>query len=77
MFRAVLLVLVTVVFTMSMEAAVKVEKIEYKGWKNCYRVATGEIEFIVIGDVGPRINNPQINGFNDFLNIFVSTNRQI
>jgi len=31
------------------------EKIEYKGWKNCYRLANGQIELIVTGDVGPRI----------------------
>ena len=36
-------------------AAVKVEKIEYKGWRNCYRVSNGEVELIVTGDVGPRI----------------------
>src|SRR5215813_14779096 len=36
-------------------AAVRVEKTEYKGWKNCYRVSNGEIEAIVTGDVGPRI----------------------
>jgi hypothetical protein len=36
-------------------AAVKVEKTEYKGWPNCYRVSNGEIELIVTGDVGPRI----------------------
>jgi hypothetical protein len=36
-------------------AAVTVQKIEYKGWKNCYRVANGEVELVVTGDVGPRI----------------------
>lgn len=36
-------------------AAVRVEKTEYKGWKNCYRISNGEIEAIVTGDVGPRI----------------------
>ncbi len=36
-------------------AGVKVEKTEYKGWPNCYRVSNGEIELIVTGDVGPRI----------------------
>ena len=36
-------------------AAVRVEKSEYKGWKNCYRISNGEIEAIVTGDVGPRI----------------------
>jgi hypothetical protein len=35
--------------------AVKVEKTEYKGWSNCYRVTNGEIELIVTADVGPRI----------------------
>lgn len=40
---------------MSAAAAVKVEKTEYKGWKNCYRVTNGEIEAIVTADVGPRI----------------------
>jgi len=36
-------------------AAVKVDKVEYKGWHNCYRVTNGEIEAIVTYDVGPRI----------------------
>jgi hypothetical protein len=36
-------------------AAVRVEKSEYKGWKNCYRITNGEIEAIVTADVGPRI----------------------
>ena len=40
---------------MSVQAAVKVEKVEYKGWHNCYRVTNGEIEAIVTADVGPRI----------------------
>ena len=41
--------------TMNLVAAVEVGKTEYKGWKNCYRVANGEVELIVTGDVGPRI----------------------
>lgn len=36
-------------------AAVRVEKTEYKGWPNCYRVSNGEIELVVTGDVGPRV----------------------
>ena len=36
-------------------AAVRVEKTEYAGWKNCYRVSNGEVELIVTADVGPRI----------------------
>ena len=41
--------------SMSATAAVKVDKVEYKGWKNCYRVSNGEIEAIVTSDVGPRV----------------------
>lgn len=40
---------------MNSQAAVKVEKTEYKGWPNCYRVSNGEIELVVTGDVGPRV----------------------
>jgi hypothetical protein len=36
-------------------AAVRVEKINYKGWPNCYRITNGEIEAVVTGDIGPRI----------------------
>lgn len=35
--------------------AIQLEKLEYKGWQNCYRVSNGEVELIVTGDVGPRI----------------------
>jgi hypothetical protein len=36
-------------------ASVSVQKVEYKGWKDCYRISNGEVELIVTGDVGPRI----------------------
>lgn len=36
-------------------ADVKVDKVDYKGWHNCYRVTNGEAELIVTGDVGPRV----------------------
>jgi hypothetical protein len=42
-------------FAMTASAAVKVEKTEYKGWPNCYRVSNGEVELIVTADVGPRV----------------------
>src|SRR5580693_524463 len=55
MLRTILPVLLVLFATTNMIATVKVEKVEYKGWKNCYRVANGEIELIVTGDVGPRV----------------------
>lgn len=41
--------------TMSATAAVKIEKTNYKGWPNCYRVSNGEVELVVTSDIGPRI----------------------
>jgi hypothetical protein len=40
---------------MALSAAVQVEKIDYKGWPNSYRVSNGEVELVVTGDVGPRV----------------------
>ena len=52
---ALLLLLLPVISTRNVSAEVKVEKTEYKGWRNCYRVSNGEVEVIVTGDVGPRV----------------------
>ncbi len=35
--------------------AVKIEKTQYRGWPNCYRLSNGEVELVVTTDVGPRI----------------------
>ena len=53
--RVLLLALCSALLTVNMNAKVSVEKVEYKGWRNCYRVSNGEIELIVTGDVGPRV----------------------
>jgi hypothetical protein len=34
---------------------VKIEKTEWLGWPNCYRIGNGLMELIVTSDVGPRI----------------------
>jgi len=31
------------------------EKVNYGGWENCYRLANNQVELIVTGDVGPRV----------------------
>ena len=31
------------------------EKVNYKGWENCYKLTNGKIELVVTTDVGPRI----------------------
>ena len=33
----------------------KIEKMEYKGWPNCYRLSNNLIDLVVTTDVGPRI----------------------
>jgi hypothetical protein len=40
---------------MTLSAAVKIEKIQYRGWPNCYRISNGEVDLIVTTDVGPRV----------------------
>jgi len=52
---ALLLLLLPLISGLNTIAEIKVEKTEYKGWKNCYRVSNGEVELIVTGDVGPRV----------------------
>ncbi len=31
------------------------EKLKYKGWKNCYRISNDYLKIIITGDIGPRI----------------------
>ena len=47
--------LIASALTISMDAAVKIEKIQYRGWPNCYRISNGEADLIITTDVGPRI----------------------
>ena len=42
--------------------AVAIEKTEYKGWPNCYRMSNGRIELIATTDVGPRIISLRVPG---------------
>jgi len=40
---------------MTASSAVKIEKTNFKGWPNSYRISNGTVEAIVTGDVGPRV----------------------
>lgn len=40
---------------MSLPAAVRIEKVPFEGWPNCYRITNGEVELIVTSDIGPRV----------------------
>lgn len=41
--------------TMTTAAAVRIEKTNFKGWPNSYRITNGEVDLVVTSDVGPRI----------------------
>src|SRR5690349_18877520 len=51
----------------SIQVMVKIEKTQWGGWPNCYRVANGEVDLIVTGDVGPRVMR---YGFTSGQNLF-------
>jgi hypothetical protein len=34
---------------------VKIEKVLWGGWPNCYRISNGEVDLVITSDVGPRI----------------------
>jgi len=53
--KLILLAILSLFFASSARADVKVEKVEYKGWRNCYRISNGEVELVTTGDVGPRV----------------------
>jgi hypothetical protein len=46
---------ITIALSLSAMAAVKIEKTNYKGWANSYRITNGEVEVIITTDIGPRI----------------------
>jgi len=48
-------------------ATVRIEKIPFRGWPNCYRVSNGSVEFVATTDVGPRIIS---FGFSGGANLF-------
>ncbi len=58
---------------MTAPAAVKIEKTNYKGWPNCYRITNGEVELIVTSDIGPRIMRYAFVGGQNLLKEFAET----
>jgi hypothetical protein len=52
----------------------RVERVEYRGWKNAYRFSNGLISLIVLADVGPRI---AFFGFTDCDNEFYENPEQV
>jgi len=49
---------------------ISIEKINYQGWANSWRVTNGEVELVVTGDVGPRIMRYGFAGGQNFFKEF-------
>lgn len=55
---------------------VKIEKTEWGGWPNCYRISNGDVDLVVTSDVGPRIMRYGfVSGQNMFKNFEESMGR--
>ena len=50
--------------------SVQIEKREWGGWPNCYRISNGEIELIVTADIGPRVMRCGFVGGQNFFRVF-------
>src|ERR1700693_2324158 len=61
---------VALIINMSLSAAVKIDKTQYRGWPNCYRISNGEVELVVSSDVGPRILRYSFVGGQDMFKEF-------
>ena len=66
--------LITFTMTLTATAAVKIEKTQYRGWPNCYRISNGEVDLVVTTDVGPRVIR---YGFSGGPNVFKEFDEQV
>ena len=46
-----------------------IEKIDYKGWPNSYRLSNGEVDLIATSDVGPRILHYSFKGGQNLMHV--------
>lgn len=47
-----------------------VERVDYQGWKNCFRISGGEVELVLTSDIGPRIMRYGFIGGRNFFKEF-------
>ena len=55
---------------MATQSAVSTEKIQFKGWDNCWRIANSDVELVVTADVGPRIIHCSLAGGQNLFKVF-------
>jgi hypothetical protein len=49
---------------------IKIEKVNFKGWPNSWRVSNGEVTLVMTGDIGPRIMHFGFAGGQNFFKEF-------
>ena len=49
---------------------VKIEKTEWRGWPDCYRMSNGSMELIVTSDIGPRIMRCGFEGGTNLFKVY-------
>src|SRR5437879_10444823 len=64
---------ITLALSLTAMAAVKIEKTDFKGWPNSYRITNGELEVIVTSDIGPRIMRYAFPGGQNVFKEFTET----
>ncbi len=64
---------ITLALSLSAMAAVKIEKTNFKGWPNSYRISNGEVEVIITSDIGPRIMRYAFTGGQNVFKEFTET----
>jgi len=55
---------------MSIDKSVTIEQTRFKGWRNCWRIASSDIELIVTADVGPRVIHCGFVGGQNLFKVF-------
>src|SRR5690349_15110757 len=63
----------TLALSLSAMASVKIEKTNFRGWPNSYRISNGEVEVIVTSDIGPRIMRYAFPGGQNVFKEFTET----
>src|ERR1039457_3013208 len=49
-----------------------IEKVDFKGWADSWRISNGEVELVVTGDVGPRVMRYGFAGGQNFFKEFAA-----
>ena len=49
---------------------IRIDKVDFQGWPNSWRMSNGEVELVVTGDVGPRVMRYGFTGGQNFFKEF-------